>query len=149
MKIYLLSVALLFLLTFQAHGEIYKWVDENGNVHYGEELPENVQPLNMKGNLNTLEKQSYDFLPAPRPRASAAANNRVVMYSTSWCPYCSKARKYFKSRGIAFTEYDIEKNSSAEKKYKSLGGRGVPLILVGDKQLQGFSAKRFESLYKG
>lgn len=54
------------------------------------------------------------------------------MYTTSWCPYCRQAREYFRDNGIPFVEYDIEKDAAARRRYDALGGRGVPVILVGD-----------------
>ncbi|MFT5419606.1 MAG: glutaredoxin-like YruB-family protein [Candidatus Endobugula sp.] len=69
------------------------------------------------------------------------------MYSTAWCGYCKKARKYFTSKGIAFIEYDIEKNARAKRDYDALGGKGVPVILVGKKRMNGFSPQGFDRLY--
>jgi glutaredoxin-like YruB-family protein len=70
------------------------------------------------------------------------------MYSTAWCGYCKKARKYFTSKGIAFIEYDIEKNARAKRDYDALGGKGVPVILVGKKRMNGFSPQGFDRIYK-
>ena len=55
--------------------------------------------------------------------------------------------KYFLKKGIAFVEYDIQKNEQARREYRALGARGVPVILVGDKRLNGFSEKTFNKLY--
>ena len=70
----------------------------------------------------------------------------VVMYATSWCPYCAKARAYFARTGTAYTEYDIERSADARAEFKRLGGRGVPLILVGNEKMAGFNELAFESL---
>ena len=88
----------------------------------------------------------------PSPQGSAPAQVQpadappVVMYTTAWCPYCAKARAYFKRTGTAYTEHDIEKSAGAHAEFKRLGGRGVPLILVGDEKMAGFSELAFESL---
>jgi glutaredoxin len=75
-------------------------------------------------------------------------SNHVIMYATSWCGYCRKARNYFKANNIAFSEYDIEKDERAKKKYDALGGRGVPVILVGNKRMNGFNAQSFKRMYE-
>ena len=49
-------------------------------------------------------------------------------------------------KGISYKEYDIEKNTSAQRKFKQLGGRGVPLILVGKQSMSGFNASRFQAM---
>jgi glutaredoxin len=81
---------------------------------------------------------------AAQPAAKAAGP--VVMYATSWCPYCAKARAYFAKNGIAYVEHDIEKSAAVNAEFKRLGGRGVPLILVGTERISGFSELAFESM---
>jgi glutaredoxin len=81
--------------------------------------------------------------PAP---ARAEATPPVVMYATSWCPYCAKAREYFARSGIAYVEHDVEKSASANAEFRRLGGRGVPLIVVGREKLNGFSEQGFEDM---
>ena len=70
----------------------------------------------------------------------------VVMYSTRWCPYCKKAREYFKRHQISYIEYDIEASAENLEKFRALKGRGVPLILVGEQRMQGFNPQAFEAL---
>ena len=70
------------------------------------------------------------------------------MYSTSWCGYCKKARKYFQANNIPFVEYDIEKNSRAKKRFDRAGGKGVPLILYKGKRLSGLSESGFNRIYQ-
>ena len=72
----------------------------------------------------------------------------VIMYTTQWCPYCRKARAYFERHKFRYIEYDIEASAENLTKFHDLNGRGVPLILVGDKRMQGFSPKSFEELVK-
>ncbi|MDH4172919.1 MAG: NrdH-redoxin [Betaproteobacteria bacterium] len=78
--------------------------------------------------------------------ARAEATPQAVMYATSWCPYCAKARAYFARSGIAYVEHDIENSASANAEFKRLGGRGVPLIVVGREKLSGFSEQGFEDM---
>jgi glutaredoxin len=84
---------------------------------------------------------------AAAQNAEPQPSQPVVMYATSWCPYCAKARAYFQRTGTAYTEHDIEKSSEARAEFKRLGGRGVPLILVGNEKVAGFSELAFESAY--
>ena len=82
--------------------------------------------------------------PTPPPPAAPVP---VVMYATDWCPYCAKARAYFKRTNTTYVEHDIEKSAAAHAEFKRLGGRGVPLILVGSEKLRGFNELAFESAY--
>lgn len=87
---------------------------------------------------------------APEPRLQSWDDNsrQVVMYATSWCPYCQKARNYFREQGIQYVEYDIEKNAEARQAYKAFGGRGVPVIFVGKRRMNGFSVAGFNKIYR-
>jgi glutaredoxin len=66
---------------------------------------------------------------------------KVVMYMTSWCPYCKKARDYINSQGAALTEYDIERdrNASEEMARKTGGSHGVPVVDVEGIIIRGYS----------
>ena len=69
----------------------------------------------------------------------------VVLYTTSWCPYCRKARSFFQQANIPFTEYDIEKSTYAYKQYQQISGRGVPVIVIGDRVVQGYNPQAIRS----
>lgn len=116
---------------------VYKWVDENGNVHFGGSKPESAQVREVDVKINTYSDTTIHD-----------TKSSVVMYSTQWCGYCKKARKYFRDNNIAFVDYDIETNQKAKKQYDEIQGRGVPVILVGDKRLNGFSEARFKRIYE-
>jgi glutaredoxin len=70
----------------------------------------------------------------------------VVMYATRWCPYCHRAREYFERHSVKYVEHDIEGSPEILAAFHELGGRGVPLILVGDKRMEGFSPRAFDAL---
>ena len=62
----------------------------------------------------------------------------VVMYSTSWCPYCERARRLLASKGVAIEEIDVE--SAPEQRAEMLqrsGRRSVPQIFIGDQHVGG------------
>ena len=62
----------------------------------------------------------------------------VVMYTTSWCPYCERARRTFASRNVSIDEIDVE--SAPEKRaemHNRSGRRTVPQIFIGDHHVGG------------
>ena len=138
------------LLSPISQGQLYKWVDENGKVHYGDNPPENVKLKTITGKVSSYSGVSVEpFVFDPSIISKRKRSRTVIMYSTSWCKYCKQAARYFRQKKIPFKEYDIEKSARAAKEYKKLRGRGVPLILVGDKRMQGFSARSFDRIYNG
>lgn len=62
----------------------------------------------------------------------------VVMYSTSWCPYCDRARRLLASKSVAVEEIDVESapGKRAEMIQRS-GRRSVPQIFIGDHHVGG------------
>jgi len=117
-----------FIIIPAVKAEMYKWTDSNGVTYFSAHPPE-------KSNFKSKSKENFN-------------NDRIIMYSTSWCPYCKKARNYFRENDILYTEYDVEELPSRMREFKDLGGTGYPLILIGQhKKMQGFSIKGFERRY--
>ena len=76
---------------------------------------------------------------SPGPAVTAGtAQPKVVLYGTDWCPYCAKTRKFFAVNGIQYVDLDVEKSREAGDRYRELSGKGVPVILVGDRVITGF-----------
>ncbi len=68
----------------------------------------------------------------------------VMMYATSWCGYCKKARKLLRGMGVNLVEFDIERNKARAREMRSKGGRGVPFIDVEGIYIPGFSAEEIK-----
>lgn len=148
-----LLVLLLLVVTPLAAGELYKWVDEDGTVHFSDRKPADdaervdLEPLNVADPVDT-DSTARAGAGNEADSGDAASGRTVTMYSTSWCGYCKKARQYFNAEGIPFREHDIEKSRRARRAYDRLGGGGVPLIKVGDRTMNGFSVGGFERFYR-
>jgi glutaredoxin len=63
----------------------------------------------------------------------------VLLYGTAWCQFCAQTRAHFKAKGIAFVDLDIEKSPAARAEHEKLGGGGVPVVLVGERRIQGYN----------
>jgi glutaredoxin len=66
----------------------------------------------------------------------------VILYTTSWCGVCHKAKAYLTELKVPFVEKDVEKNRQAAVEFlsKGRGGSGVPLIEIDGAFYRGFSA---------
>ena len=78
-----------------------------------------------------------------------AAGPTVELFVTSWCPYCAKAKDYFKAKGIAFTVHDIEKDQAAARRFQQYGKQGVPLVLINGTVIAGYSIAEYEKALAG
>lgn len=137
MKIFFLIVIVTFLFngsTVSAAG-IQKWVDENGQAHYGERPPANQKTGTIKNNISVVTVDVGATMPS------------VILYSTSRCGYCKKAKAFMSANKIQYREYDIEKNAVAHSEYKRMGGKGVPLLVMQDRTLHGFSSLSYQSFF--
>jgi glutaredoxin 3 len=64
---------------------------------------------------------------------------KVDIYTTTYCPYCVKAKNLLNLKGIAYTEHDVTDNTAArdELVIKAEGRRTVPQIFINDKPIGG------------
>jgi glutaredoxin 3 len=63
---------------------------------------------------------------------------QVVMYATSWCPYCARARALLASKGVAVREIDIDAEPSERAEMiRRSGRRTVPQIFIGEHHVGG------------
>jgi glutaredoxin len=147
----ILSLCLLLLLVTTAGGQVYKWTDENGKVHFGDRPPVEAATEQVEINENTVAGPGtvQPLNPEEKDQVKKATNKRVIIYVTKRCGYCKQAVAYFRKKGIRFTEYDVESSSKGKRDYKKLGGGGVPIIKVGDRIMRGFSEAGFSAFYNG
>ena len=62
----------------------------------------------------------------------------VVMYTTSWCPYCDRARKLLARKNVDFSEIDVESAAEKRAEMRNRSGRtSVPQIFIGDQHVGG------------
>jgi glutaredoxin len=155
-----LSIIIVALALFKTGSatEIHKWVDENGAIHFQQSPPENIkQPViikrlptyqdNFRDNENTASKQPSDNNSSNNPTNTRETYSEadVKLYVTSWCPYCKKASEFFRSRGIPFTEFDIEKDKRAARRKKRLTKEnGVPFVIINGQPIHGFKRSAYE-----
>ena len=70
---------------------------------------------------------------------------KVILYSTSWCPWCKKTREFLKSKKIKFTEKNVEKNKKyADELIKKSKQMGVPVIDIDGKIIVGFNEEKLK-----
>ncbi|HAV92378.1 TPA: NrdH-redoxin [candidate division WOR-3 bacterium] len=71
----------------------------------------------------------------------------VKVYSTPTCPWCVKAKQYFASKNIPYTDINVavDRNAAMEMVQKS-GQQGVPVIEIDGNIIVGFDQARIDSL---
>jgi len=94
-------------------------------------------------------------VPAPKavdrvPKASERPAPVVEIYVTSWCPWSTKAKDYFTSRGISFSAYDIEKDPDAKRRKDEIDSRkGVPTVVINGTVVHGYNPEGYRRVLEG
>ncbi|OQX25387.1 MAG: hypothetical protein BWK80_15865 [Desulfobacteraceae bacterium IS3] len=155
MKRVSIAAGILFvcLLVSNLNAEMYFWTDKNGVKHFSAEPPPDEQNA---GDMKAMESYTYnesaaEAAPAEDDASHSEHNNsfekkqaqeisgEIVMFSTPQCGYCNRAKAFFATHHINYTDYDITTSEDGLRRYKELKGSGVPLILIGDKRINGYS----------
>lgn len=151
----LLITFLLFVIAQPSFSEIYKWVDKNGNIKFSDKKPvSGNKTKTVKLKINTVKvpkiyhNEVDDYAPDEKSKSGRdeTISKNVIMYSASWCGVCTTAKNYFKQKDIPYKEYDVETSAKGRKDFKRLRGKGVPIILIGKKRMDGFDQSYFERL---
>ena len=145
MKTFALLLALLCAGMAQAQ-TTYRWVDQDGKVHYGDRPPppqaaREVQEKRF--NAPSADKQlSYAL-------RLAMGNYPVTLYVSGDCDSaCKLARDHLNKRGIPFSEKSVTTNEEivALRQLQGGGEVAVPVLQVGTKTVKGFQESGWDSL---
>ena len=164
-KIVLVILIHIFALGISS-AEIYKWVDENGITHYSDSPTEDIPAPDADENeevqsaepvpaaspsvpdetqKGTLDPDFFNILNEIQEEEVAVNTPTVEIYETSWCVYCKKAKDFFRSRGIDFVTYDIEKDMQAAQRMRSFTNRmAVPFVVINGQGIAGYSVAAYE-----
>jgi glutaredoxin len=99
-------------------------IDKQGTVRYIDIHDIDDQPDNdvALAELRRIDPEAARRAAAAEPVVEEVPANGVVMYCTSWCPACRRARRFFDERGVTYTEIDINKQPDARPKLRELTG---------------------------
>ncbi len=64
----------------------------------------------------------------------------VEVFSGDFCPYCMRAKSLLKKKGVAFSEYNVQRQPDrrAEMLRRSNGMRTIPQIFIDKRHVGGF-----------
>lgn len=115
----------------------------------GKEAPQPPRPYSAKAAAAARGQAPAGAVERPPQTVQVDAEALdITLYSTSWCGYCRRARKWFTAQGIPFVEKDIEADPDGRAEYqaKANGYTGVPLIDVNGTTVRGFDQRRIAAL---
>lgn len=147
MKAGLLLAALLLATTtaIQA-GELYRWVDKDGVVHYGD-TPGSVDAEKLKISVPSAPDASeVQAASIPYGAREAARHFPVTLYVFKGCGSpCDQGRAYLKKRGVPYTEKMLATQEEFDAFRKSTGMSNLPVLQVGQSYSEGYLQQSWSS----
>ncbi len=77
---------------------------------------------------------------------------KVFMYTLSTCPWCRKAKQFFKVNHIPFdyVDYDLqpedEQEKIMEKILKISNARSFPVVVIGEQAIVGYNPEKYSEV---
>ena len=99
-------------------------VDKKGNVRYVDIHDIDLQPDNdvLLAELRKIDPEAAAHEASTEPPPAELPAGGIILYCTSWCPACRRARRFLEERGVAYTEIDINKAPEARDRLRELTG---------------------------
>lgn len=73
--------------------------------------------------------------------------HKIVVYSTSTCPYCDMVKDFLKDKGVKFDNKNVgEDVEAAREMIQKSGQRGVPVLDIDGKIVVGFNQDLIDEL---
>jgi glutaredoxin len=113
--------------------QLYRWVDEKGNVEYRDTPP---PPSAKKIEQPKISGGAAPAAELPYSVQQAVKNFPVTLWVTDCGDSCTNARAHLARRGVPHTEMDPRSDFDNFKKVT--GGTEVPVIFVGGTRLKGY-----------
>lgn len=144
MKNIILIVGMSILLNAGAHADtLYRWVDSEGKVHYGERPEQGAVEITKK-KFTPPTVTDDDLL--PYESRLARQNFPVTLYVGNGCgDPCVQAAEFLHKRGIPYTEKALVWKEDVEAFKKLTGSNSVPALTIGKIVLNGFEAGQWGS----
>lgn len=135
-------IGLMVASSLAQAGELYRWIDEKGKVHYGDERPPVVADVEEKKFSGPAEPDTG----LPYETRRAQQNFPVTLYVADNCSdVCKQARELLTRRGIPFAEKKLVTQEEIDAFKAASGGDSVPALSVGKSYIHGFNDGRWHS----
>jgi glutaredoxin len=136
-------LAPLLLLPVLAQAQMYRWVDDNGKVHYSDQAPLSGAKSVQKQSMSAGQSSSA---PLPYALQQAVRNFPVTLYVSEACgETCVQARELLNKRGVPYSEVTVADEADLAQLKKLSGGNTVPVMTVGREVYNGFESGAYKA----
>lgn len=120
--------------------QLYRWVDEKGNVEWRDTPP---PPSVKKFEKRDVGGGTRETSPMPYSLQVAIKSFPVVLWTSSCGAACDQAKAHLAKRGIPYTEKDPQEDFAAFQ--KATGGSEIPVLFVGSTRLRGYLDEQWDA----
>jgi len=129
-------LGLMVVSSLAQAGGLYRWIDEKGKVHYGDERP----PV-----ADVEEKRLSDGVEGAGLRYETQRAQKlfpVTLYVAENCAeFCKRARELLTRRGIPFAEKSLVTKEEIDAFKAASGSDNIPALGVGKTFVNGFNSE--------
>ena len=142
MKRTLIVVLLLGVAHAAGAQTMYRWVDKDGKVHYGDKKPSDVREVqDRRMGANVVESSVPGFA-----LREASTKYPVSLYTADNCKEpCQQARELLGKRGVPFSEITVRSPEQRDRLKQLSGDNQVPVLLVGKEMRQGYEPSMYHA----
>ena len=123
------------------------WRDQVGYVEMSQPPP--LTPEEARKTWRVSADRATEIKLARATTAASAGGGRaqredVILYSATWCGYCTKARAHLDSKGIDYELRDVDNDAIGRELREKTGRGGVPVLDFSGEILRGYSADAYD-----
>jgi glutaredoxin len=122
--------AALFAAASAEATQLYRWVDEDGNITYQDRPPPD--------SASNVDKREFDGRAAPRTESGRSPSG-VTLYVVPDCVSCDYVRGMLEKREVPFREVNVGTDVAAQGALKKQAGDlSVPTVVIGSRIVKGY-----------
>lgn len=147
----------------------YQFVDDRGRVQFVERLsdvpaawrdrvgyvemsqPPPLSPLEARRTWQLSAGRTAEILQASAnalPSSRGAQGAGVLLYSATWCGWCTKARAHLDRSGVDYEIRDVDNDAVARELRDKTGRGGVPVLDFSGEILRGYSPDQYDRVIR-
>jgi len=143
----LFAAAAILLIACHASAQVYRWVDEQGGIHYSQMPPPPGARNVQKKALGAGWGEAAETVNLPYATQMAAKNFPVTLRTSPECGApCDEARAALVKRGVPFTEISVVTQGDLDELKRVSGKDQLPHLIVGSQMQSGFRDDLYDGL---
>lgn len=151
----------------EAQRVYYQFIDDKGRVQFVERLsdvpqtwrdqvgyvemsqPPPLSPEEARRSWRVSEARAMEIQLAaqaatPNDSRGGAGGEDVILYSATWCGYCTKARAHLDEAGVRYDLRDVDIPAIGQELREKTGRGGVPVLDFSGEILRGYSRDHYD-----